>query len=771
MAIDNVNDEYVLSKDIVILSTSDLKGTIVDYNEAFKEASGYSDEELNGRAHNLLRHPDMPKEAFKDFWQTIQAGYSWFGMVKNKRKNGQYYWVAANVSPIKKNGVITGFISVRYPATEEQKRHAGSLYQQVSAGQAAFPYTRLPSRTSKQLLNLASGSTIGLSVALFGFNLTAWGLVSLPFGILGLGYLMWATHRKDRFNPLIEQGLESLANGQFAEPLADKSELGFSLNMIRSRVAEAAAKNYDALRSSQILMTAMDTASTNMMVADVDFTIKSINASLKSMFERNESALKTALPNFDASRVVGSNMDIFHKNPAHQRQMVHALNQPWEGELEVAGLILRLTVVPIYQSNKKIGYVVEWLDRTDEANLSREIVQVMQDMEAGKFSSRVSASASGELALIKNSINNSMEILSTVIESIRQIVSAQAAGDLTVEFRKGHYKGQIHDLKNSISYSLNRLKEVVVSVSQVANTVNGASLEVSQGSLDLSQSVQQQAAALEQTSATMEQMTAAVKNNTQNALQTAQVAKEVQLKANKGVDVMQQTIEAMNAIQQSSHKIADIVSLIDGIAFQTNLLALNAAVEAARAGEHGRGFAVVASEVRALAQKSAEAAKDIKHLIAESVARIDQGTQLASASGEVLQEINLSIDGVTEMIGQIAQASSEQAHGISEVHKAIAQIDGVTQQNAALVEETSAAAESLSEQSEMLQKEMSFFKTHDSHTGNVAHSKPKSPTNSPRHQSPPGLVAKTSKISPKTSLPKLAISAQKSTNDQEWSEF
>jgi methyl-accepting chemotaxis protein len=174
---------------------------------------------------------------------------------------------------------------------------------------------------------------------------------------------------------------------------------------------------------------------------------------------------------------------------------------------------------------------------------------------------------------------------------------------------------------------------------------------------------------------------------------------------------MEQTIEAMNSIQQSSHKISDIVSLIDGIAFQTNLLALNAAVEAARAGEHGRGFAVVAGEVRSLAQKSAEAAKEIKDLIEESVTRIDQGTRLAAESGEMLQEITGSIDKVTEMINQIATASAEQASGIRQVHVAISQIDGVTQQNAALVEQTSEASANLSEQARILEKDMSFFNT------------------------------------------------------------
>jgi len=185
----------------------------------------------------------------------------------------------------------------------------------------------------------------------------------------------------------------------------------------------------------------------------------------------------------------------------------------------------------------------------------------------------------------------------------------------------------------------------------------------------------------------------------------------VQTKTQQGAGVMQQTIASMNAIQQSSHKIADIVSLIDGIAFQTNLLALNAAVEAARAGDHGRGFAVVAGEVRALAQKSAEAAKDIKHLIDESVGRINEGTELASQSGEMLNGIHGAIEEVVTMIEQIAQASQEQAQGVGQVHQAITNIDQVTQQNAALVEETTASTESLTQEADNLRQNMAFFQT------------------------------------------------------------
>ena len=338
------------------------------------------------------------------------------------------------------------------------------------------------------------------------------------------------------------------------------------------------------------------------------------------------------------------------------------------------------------------------------------IIKVMDKMENGKFQRRVEVEARGDMLRLKNGINRSMDALENAMKDITRIVVAQSEGDLTHKI-SADYHGELRVLKDAINTTADKLVEVVVHAVETSQIVSGAAQEVSDGSTSLSQRVQEQAASLEQTSATMDEMSSVVQSNTKNARQTAQVAMDVQNKASQGAAVMKQTIEAMNSIQESSHKIGDIVSLIDGIAFQTNLLALNAAVEAARAGDHGRGFAVVAGEVRALAQKSADAAKDIKRLINESVGRIDQGTKLASESGEVLKEINDSINGVAEMINQIAQASSEQADGIKQVHNAIEQIDGVTQQNAALVEETSAAAESLSEQARILQQDMAFFKT------------------------------------------------------------
>lgn len=322
--------------------------------------------------------------------------------------------------------------------------------------------------------------------------------------------------------------------------------------------------------------------------------------------------------------------------------------------------------------------------------------------------------------------NKNMRLLNQVVDDATQVLICFAGGDLNVRMKEhlaedeeSMFRDQIKLLSDGFNAMSEKLTDVIQNAIHTSDIVSHAADEVAKGSGDLSQRVQQQAAAIEETSATMEQMTSAVQNTTENAQRTANMAKEVQAKSTDSAQVMQKTIEAMSEIQASSHKISEIVTLIDGIAFQTNLLALNAAVEAARAGDHGRGFAVVAGEVRALAQKSAEAAKDIKNLIDESVTRINEGTRLATESGESLDGITLSIDEMVAMITQIAQASVEQSEGIRQVNSAIAQIDDATQQNAALVEETTAASHTLSEQSTHLQKDMAYFEVP------VSSSKPK----------------------------------------------
>jgi methyl-accepting chemotaxis protein len=361
------------------------------------------------------------------------------------------------------------------------------------------------------------------------------------------------------------------------------------------------------------------------------------------------------------------------------------------------------------------GAFAEILSNTNHAmddlnHIMQDINHTITEMAQGRFQKRIDADAQGDLQLLKVKVNQSLDKLDAVIRDITQVMQAQSGGDLTMRVDVA-CEGDLEHLKQAINENAEHLSSIINDVLVSASTVFGAAEEVSRGSDSLSESVQQQAASVEQTSATMTEITSAIDNNAHNAKNADHLEHQLESNSQTAAKVMRETIQAMGAIQESSSQINDIVSLIDGIAFQTNLLALNAAVEAARAGEHGRGFAVVAGEVRSLAQKSAEAAKDIKSLIEKSVERINQGTQLAAESEEIISKMNQSITEVTGMIADIASASVEQAQGVGEINQAIGLIDNVTQQNAALVEQTSAAAESLKDQAKILSDSVAFFKT------------------------------------------------------------
>ena len=288
------------------------------------------------------------------------------------------------------------------------------------------------------------------------------------------------------------------------------------------------------------------------------------------------------------------------------------------------------------------------------------------------------------------------------------VAKAVAEGDLTTEI---HLKaGDTDSLMARLQSMQQALTAAVTNVRQGSENVATASAEIAQGNQDLSNRTEQQASALEETAATMDELGSTVRNNADNAKQANQLALGASEVARKGGTVVGQVVETMKGINDSSRKIADIISVIDGIAFQTNILALNAAVEAARAGEQGRGFAVVASEVRSLAQRSADAAKEIKVLINASVERVAHGTALVDQAGKTMGEIVGAIKRVTDIVGEISSASAEQSSGVAQVGQAVTQMDKATQQNAALVEESAAAAESMKQQAQQLVEAVAVFK-------------------------------------------------------------
>jgi methyl-accepting chemotaxis protein len=321
---------------------------------------------------------------------------------------------------------------------------------------------------------------------------------------------------------------------------------------------------------------------------------------------------------------------------------------------------------------------------------------------------------SGNIELLTRSINHLIGSVSTTVAETMQVVQCAVAGDLTARVKVDDKSGHFKALAASVNSMIQSMMEVVTSLAKTSHEVQLGAEEISRGSLDLSSRTDEQASSLQEMASSMEQMTSTVKNNADNAAHASQLAEAAREQAERGGGVVGSAVAAMSEINVASKKIADIIGVIDEIAFQTNLLALNAAVEAARAGEQGRGFAVVASEVRNLASRSAGAAKEIKALIQDSVGKVSEGTRLVDESGKVLGEIVTRVKKVTDVMAEIANSSREQASGIEQVNKAVTLMDSMTQQNAALVEEASAAAQTLSEQATDLTKLIAHYRRAES---------------------------------------------------------
>jgi len=516
---------------------------------------------------------------------------------------------------------------------------------------------------------------------------------------------------KDVFNTRIEVGGHTF--DLVATPVwEDGTRLGTVVEW--NDITEKLAKEREEKRISDENMrvrSALDACSANTMVADNDFKIIYANEAVTDMLSHAESDIQKQLPSFNATSVIGSTIDVFHKNPAHQRSMVAKLDQTYRTEIEVGGRTFSLIANPISnEQGERIGTVVEWNDRTQEVSIEHEVDAIIESAGKGDLSKRASIDdKSGFFKELSMGLNRLMSISENVINDTARVLSAMAEGRLD-ERIDADYDGIFGRLKEDANTTGERLTEVIGSIREAANTVATGAGEIAQGNTDLSQRTEEQASSLEETASSMEQMTSSVKQASETAMEANELAGGAQTKARKGGSVVSSAVQAMDEINTSSKKIADIIGVIDEIAFQTNLLALNAAVEAARAGEQGKGFAVVAGEVRNLAQRSAGAAKEIKDLIRDSVAKVENGTELVNESGNMLTEIVESVENVSAMIQEISNGAAEQASGIEQVNKAVMQMDEMTQQNAALVEEASAASETMTEQAKSMLALVSFFK-------------------------------------------------------------
>jgi methyl-accepting chemotaxis protein len=845
----------------ILVSKTDRKGVITYANPAFVAISGYAEQELLGRSHNIVRHPDMPPEAFRDLWDTVAAGRTWTGIVKNRAKNGDYYWVRANVTPIPLPNGEVEYMSVRTPPTAQERQSAERLYAELRAGRAGMRSSlAIGSRWSVQAI-------LGLSVLVTGLALGALaaGATAAPDGLLyallagiavsGLGIAaLLSTHVIRPLRSAAQRLHEFVAGDYFnwAE-VSETGVVGDIQQAIRSTQIKLGFEVTDAQRRADEttrVQTALDCATTNVMVADAEFNICYLNNAVQRMLAEAETDLREKLPGFSSSTVLGSRIDLFHSNPAHQRKLLAGLHGTFSSELQVGSRTFRIIANPVVNpAGQRLGTVVEWADLTEQRALEREREAVQEDERrraaenlrirtaldsvsscvmmtdpdgralylntaaeqlfrrgaveiaaavpgfnaqgllgsdanallplrklVGPDRTAGAAGARGEVALggltlgytANPVVDGAGEVTGAVVElvdrtaelamedELEEIVAAARAGELgrrvSIEGKSGFfrhlavginallddlasvfadlsdslaamsdgdltkpvlhdYKGEFGHLKDSLNSTLVHVSKTVVQLSEAAQSINAAANEISSGNTNLSARTEQQASNLQETAASMEQLTSTVRNNADNAQQANQVAANARQLAHKGGDVVNRAVTAMDQINTASNRIAEIIGVIDEIAFQTNLLALNASVEAARAGEQGRGFAVVATEVRNLASRSAEAAKQIKELIADSMHKVRTGAELVHESGETLTEIVDGVKKVGDIVAEIAAASGEQAAGIDQVSQTIVALDEMTQQNAALAEQTSAASMSLYDKARDMDRLVRFFTT------------------------------------------------------------
>ncbi len=495
-----------------------------------------------------------------------------------------------------------------------------------------------------------------------------------------------------------------------ASPVFDNGKRVGTVTEWEDRTAELAAQKEEqerieveriAARENTRIKAALDSAEVNIMMADVDLNIMYLNDAVFNMFAEIEDTLKEVLPNFDRNNLMGVNIDVFHKDPSHQRKLLANLKTTYRSTVEVNGLTLVIISTPVFdEEGERLGTVVEWQNRTAEVGVENEVASIVEAAANGDFSQTINEDGKqGFFLKLAEGINEMLSTTGTSINDVVSVLRGLASGDLTQKVEQD-YSGVFGQLKDDVNSTVDRLTEVIGTVYSSAESSATTSTEVSSTAQQLGDGSSTQAASLEQISSAMEQMSANVRQSADNASQTEQIAQKA---ANDADESGKTVLEAVGAMKS----IAEKISIIEEIARQTNLLALNAAIEAARAGEHGKGFAVVASEVRKLAERSQTAAGEIGELSSTTVS-------VAEAAGEKLSQLVPDIQKTAELVQEISVASREQDVGSAEINKGIQQLDAVVQQAAASSEELASSAQELSSLVDDQREAIGFFKLDES---------------------------------------------------------
>ncbi|WP_224421047.1 PAS domain-containing methyl-accepting chemotaxis protein, partial [Modicisalibacter tunisiensis] len=649
--------ERLLDDDHYLITRTDLKGRITYANQAFIEVSGYERDELIGAPHSIVRHPDMPEAAFANLWETIQAGDSWRGLVKNRCKNGDHYWVDASVTPILEDDKLLGYASVRVKALAEECERAERVYAALREGRLRR-YTLQQGRIVRRGLlgRLRRIRLRSLQGRLAGMVLLS--LVLLAAGG-GLG-LYGIDAASERTQALQRDGLEDVARLQQIGQLATRGSQMLSNNDRMTLMDQ----RFEFAKRLETIIQRVETVWKNYSERGVNQTprAQAFGRQLETFLEEDLGKIVTAFSGkdaFDAFVALRDSLETLQKDS-------DALGESINGLIQAKQAVAR--------------------KMASQAQAQRDRMMIIQAALLG----------TGLVLLIVMGVL-SMRAVRRPIRESKQFTLQIASGNLgaTLPSRR---KDEIGELMAALDVMRKSLGSIVRDVDRSVAVVRPASRDIAAGNEDLSSRTEQQASSLEETASSMEEMTATVKQNAANAREASGLAGDAASTVRESGEVMGQVVDTMGRITDSSRKVSEIIGVIDSIAFQTNILALNASVEAARAGEQGRGFAVVAGEVRNLASRSAEAAKEIRALIDGSAQEIDGGAELVKRAERSIEGVVSSVLKVNDIMGEIASASDEQTRGIEQINQAVAQMDEVTQQNAERVQTSARAARELDEQ-------------------------------------------------------------------------
>lgn len=748
-------------------------GTIIQANQNFLDVMGYSLDEIKGKHHSMFLEPEQRSgHEYRMFWERLGRGDFEAGQYKRIARDGKVIWIQASYNPIiDANGKVLKIVKFATDITQTASKSISSQLEMgrilsalnsTSSNVMVADNNRIIVYMNQAVERMLKGVEADLRNALPHFSVDKI-----------IGSSMDIFHRNPAHQTHLLENLKDTYVGNIvvagcsfrliANPIF--SDTGVRLGSVVEWIDRT--KEVEAENEMARLLGALDTASTNVMIADPDRKIIYMNKSVEAMLRAAESDIRAVLPHFAVDKIVGNSMDQFHKNPVHQMKLLDNLTNTFTSNIVVGKRHFRLVATPIFtKKGVRLGSVVEWLDRTIEVAVETEVNALVVAAVAGDFSKRIKTDdMQGFILKLAEGLNQLTVTAERGLTDVARVLGAISKGDLTEKIQ-AEYSGTFGELKNYCNETTSSLTRMLGEIRVAAETIFTASSEIAQGNADLSSRTEQQAASLEETASSMEELTSTVKLNADNAKQANVLAEQASSVAVDGGALIQQVVTTMNAINESARKISDIIGVIDGIAFQTNILALNAAVEAARAGDQGRGFAVVASEVRTLAQRSANAAKDIKALISDSVQKIDNGNQLVGKSGDTMREIVSSIKRVNDIMSEIAAASVEQSTGIEEVSTAVSQMDEMTQQNAALVEQAAAAAESLQSQADQLTRNVAQFRLDESQLDLPIRSRsaPSRPVIKTAGKTPPKPGLSQSQASKKLSPPS-------SSAEDEWEQF